>query len=658
MGGMLKKNNSIFCSDCFFFLVLAFVVALFYAGSLNIFFLGEAPDLLVNSAKGGQNYFFEKNLTSYRPVPLFVSRLEFLAFGFSPQPYHAVSIALHIANAILLFLLARKLFKNSLLAFFAALFFAVFYMNYETVVWLAVHSHLLMKFFLLLALIFFTRFLESKSRTNYALSLLFFFLATFSEEGAIFLVLMLLLLEIVFFAGARSFRRKLATSPGFWRKYVPFFLVDLAFLLLFFSLKARSPTAFDPASYLLIFKGLLVFLFSPIPQLRDFFLMLPSANILPFIAMLFFFFAVFIAANFFVFFVWKNRVAAFALLFVYLSIAPVMILGGLQARYLYLPSMGAGIFFSAAVFAAAKLFFRKAAKTGKKSIVKVSLAATGVLFAVFCVGSFFYIQDRIGEWNQASGVFLSGLEGIKNSFPDSIQGKNIFLLNRPDRIGGNFDWDAAPVLRYGIESGLWILTNGKKPRSIFYDINASLLDGALNDKNTAVLFFDIDSGRFRKAKRVSFGENLLKNSGFEQGVNGWQEGIAADASKKFSGGFSGRISNELGFEKHYFSEKISVNNAASEYYYFSSRVFSGSDGAQILFFWWNTESGDFYPGKKGKDFDAADYYIRNENSWVFFESVLQAPKSAKAIGLRLGAFGKGRTWFDDLQLNRLSVEFE
>ncbi len=646
--------------NALFIVILVLLPAVYYAESLNTFFLSDAADILKESAERDNNFFFRDYLGSYRPVAAIFSKAMFLAFGFEQQPYHIVSIFLHAAISLLLFRLANIFLKNSFLSFVSAVFFSVFYMNHETVIWLGVQSHLLMKFFFLFTIIFFIRFLQSKSKISYIASLLFFFLSIFSEEGSLLLIVLLAITEIVFFFGTKNFLKKMASfgfQAGFWKKYLPFAFIELVFLLILFSIYTRPPIPFNPLVYLLLFKDIFVFLFVPFEPLRGFFLLQPSANFLPFAISFAAFWILFVAVALFVFFKWKNNAARFGLLFLLISISPVVFYGGLQSRYFYLPSMGTAIFWSAALSGAANFFFKKL--FGNKKLAKnLSKALILCLLALFCASSFFYIQSRINEWNQASSIFLSALQDIKNAFPDSIQGKNIFLLNRLDQIGGNFGWDAAPVLRYGIESALWILTQGKKPEKIYFDINSSLLSTALADGNSAVLFFDSDSNRFRKAKRILFGENLLQNNGFENAESNWQQGIVADASKKFSGNFSGRIQNSIGLEKHFFSEKVIVNDSAPQYYYFAGRVFNEADGAQILFFWWSAESRDFYPGKKGKDFDAVGVFTGNKGSWGFLESTVQLPKSARAASLRLSASGNGSAWFDDLEMKKLSVEFE
>lgn len=89
----------------------------------------------------------------YRPLPIFTFALNFAAGGLDPIGYHAVNIALHAAVCALVWLLARRLFDDPLIAPIAAILFAVHPIHAEPVAGIVGRAEILAAFFMLLGLI-------------------------------------------------------------------------------------------------------------------------------------------------------------------------------------------------------------------------------------------------------------------------------------------------------------------------------------------------------------------------------------------------------------------------------------------------------------------------------------------------------------------------
>src|ERR1035441_10023464 len=87
-------------------------------------------------------------------------------WGLNPLPYHAVNIAVHAANAVLVYLLLRRL--NIRGAWVAAMLWAVHPVNVETVAWITELKNTQSGFFFFASLLCFLRFERDKSRTWYA----------------------------------------------------------------------------------------------------------------------------------------------------------------------------------------------------------------------------------------------------------------------------------------------------------------------------------------------------------------------------------------------------------------------------------------------------------------------------------------------------------
>lgn len=128
--------------------------------------------------------------------------LLYLFHNFFPRnilPVAIFAIVLHVSNSLLVFHLARKLFKNSLMAFLASLFFALNSVSQNAITWMAAAVNTLPSTTLILvSMIFYFKYLESdKTRwliTTFALA----YVSIFFKETGIFLLLFLPVLSLVF----------------------------------------------------------------------------------------------------------------------------------------------------------------------------------------------------------------------------------------------------------------------------------------------------------------------------------------------------------------------------------------------------------------------------------------------------------------------------
>jgi len=130
------------------------------------------------------------NLHPFRPTAFLVFLLDYRLHGFDPVGFHLTNILIHSLNSVLFFYLLKAIFKNDWTAFIAALFFAVYPVNIESVVWVSGRFDLLASFFLLIALLLWIEGLESDSRRwLIPMSALIYLLALFAKETVIAAVL-------------------------------------------------------------------------------------------------------------------------------------------------------------------------------------------------------------------------------------------------------------------------------------------------------------------------------------------------------------------------------------------------------------------------------------------------------------------------------------
>jgi protein O-mannosyl-transferase len=188
----------------------------------------------------------------YRPLMHLIYLVNYYLFGLTPRGFHLVNILFHAGNSILVFVLATRLLKgpspeecggapplhvsrstisdSRFFAFLAALLFAVHPIHTEAVTWVAGLPDVSFTFFFLLSFWFYMRFREGVVRAykpagDYLLSLASFAIATFLKEPALTLPFVLILYD-------RVFKKERANMLQALKRYFPYVLVSLCYLLL------------------------------------------------------------------------------------------------------------------------------------------------------------------------------------------------------------------------------------------------------------------------------------------------------------------------------------------------------------------------------------------------------------------------------------------
>lgn len=91
-------------------------------------------------------------IDNYHPLTMMSHMLDVSLFGLHPAAFHLVSLLIHAACAVLLFLLLKQLFQRSDESFWVALIFAVHPLNVESVAWIAERKNVLSMLFMLITL--------------------------------------------------------------------------------------------------------------------------------------------------------------------------------------------------------------------------------------------------------------------------------------------------------------------------------------------------------------------------------------------------------------------------------------------------------------------------------------------------------------------------
>jgi hypothetical protein len=157
--------------------------------ALGVYFLSD-DFILVRIGQDWSAAAFRYSITHgggdgfFRPLGYASFALDARLNGSNPVWWHATSLAIHTANAVLVLFVARRLGASILAAGFAGALFAVHGIHPEAVVWIAGRFDLMATFFLLTGLLLFTITGDSNRITLHAAALACFTVAALSKESA------------------------------------------------------------------------------------------------------------------------------------------------------------------------------------------------------------------------------------------------------------------------------------------------------------------------------------------------------------------------------------------------------------------------------------------------------------------------------------------
>ncbi len=162
------------------------------------------PELLTTPYHWG-NFAIPNDL--YRPLSLVMFAIEYQLFDGSPTPAHFINIALFAACVVLLFLFLDRLSdrKRTMLAFIAAMLFALHPIHTEVVANIKSRDELLCFFFAFLALNRYLKYADRGERSALIIGTLCYFLSLMSKETSITLAAVM---PLVFFAYRSEHRKR------------------------------------------------------------------------------------------------------------------------------------------------------------------------------------------------------------------------------------------------------------------------------------------------------------------------------------------------------------------------------------------------------------------------------------------------------------------
>ncbi len=125
-----------------------------------------------------------------RPLSRALNLILLNYFRFEILPIAAFAVSIHVINALLVYILAKKLFNKTWISFSASLFFLVSSVSSQAVTWAAAVGGLPATTFLILSVIFFIEFLKSEKRKTLYLSYLLGLISLLFKESALFLFIL------------------------------------------------------------------------------------------------------------------------------------------------------------------------------------------------------------------------------------------------------------------------------------------------------------------------------------------------------------------------------------------------------------------------------------------------------------------------------------
>jgi protein O-mannosyl-transferase len=132
---------------------------------------------------------------NWHPLTWISHMVDCQLFGLKPGLHHLVNLFFHMANAILLFLIFRRMTNALWQSAFVAAVFAIHPLHVESVAWVAERKDVLSTFFWMLAMGAYAFYVEKRKVKRYLLTFFFFALGLMAKPMLITLPFVLLLLD-------------------------------------------------------------------------------------------------------------------------------------------------------------------------------------------------------------------------------------------------------------------------------------------------------------------------------------------------------------------------------------------------------------------------------------------------------------------------------
>lgn len=186
-------------------LILFVVTVALYAPVINHEFLNYDDDLYITDERivhqgltwaGIRWAFTGYHASNWHPVTWLSHMLDCSLFGLDPAGHHLTSVLFHALNAVLVFLLLRRITRWNWRSALVAALFAWHPLHVESVAWVAERKDVLSTFFGLLAIRSYAVYAQQdRRRTPYLLAILWYALSLMAKPMLVTLPFLLILLD-------------------------------------------------------------------------------------------------------------------------------------------------------------------------------------------------------------------------------------------------------------------------------------------------------------------------------------------------------------------------------------------------------------------------------------------------------------------------------
>lgn len=195
---------------------------------------------------------------NWHPVTWLSHALDVSLFRMNPAGHHLTSVAIHVANAVLLYLLLVTVTGQMWPSLFVALLFALHPIQVESIAWIAERKNVLCTLFFLLTLWAYGRYAQRPSFARYAVVVMAFALGLMSKPMVITVPFVLLLVDFWplgrianWTTPAPAFKVKQSSFAKLVVEKVPLFLMSFVSALITISAQqtggaVRSTIQFSP----------------------------------------------------------------------------------------------------------------------------------------------------------------------------------------------------------------------------------------------------------------------------------------------------------------------------------------------------------------------------------------------------------------------------
>jgi protein O-mannosyl-transferase len=244
-----ENKNTLFPFNSAYWLILvfAFVIVAYLPTFTNVFTNWDDIDQVTGNAdiqslgfSSLKKMFSSFYVGMYQPLTTLAYSLIYKMGKFNASWYHAFSLAFHLLNIILAYILVKKISGKNTVAIIAAFLFAVSPMQNEAVAWVSATSSVLYTLFFLASANLYLGYIENRTQTKYWLSFVLFLFSLLSKSAAVTLPLILILFD--YFRNGKIEQRD-------WLNKIPFFVLSIIFGIITIYARKQSGHIVDIAHY-------------------------------------------------------------------------------------------------------------------------------------------------------------------------------------------------------------------------------------------------------------------------------------------------------------------------------------------------------------------------------------------------------------------------